>query len=513
MFVTRFSEGLEVICRPAISEFREGDIMKNLGFAGVVCAILFFLATCDIASQAQTFSTITNLSSYDSQPNLEYLIQGTDGNLYGTTNGGGLGKDAGTVFFADLQGNVSTIMDFCSYPQNPGCNYGYMPSSGVIQGTDGDLYGVTYQAGGLYQLVPCCNRSTLNNIHCSVYVCLNVLYDTYFAFGVPVEDGSNLFGTASYGGTGGFCSIGNGCGTIYRVSSNGKEITTLYDFCSEPGCADGSFPSSSLVLAADGRFYGITYSGGVTGNGTIFKIRSSGSFTLLHTLANAEGSGAYGRLIQGTDGNFYGATPTGGANGSGTVFKMTPKGTVTVLYNFCAQPNCADGNGSYYGLVQGNDGNLYGTTGGGGAYGGGTVFQITPEGTYTVVHNFAGTDGSGPNGLMQHTNGTFYGTTYSGGANLCGTSDCGTIFSLSMGLGPFIETLPARGGAGRHVTILGSNLEGATSVSFNGTPAAFEVVSATEITTVVPAGAETGAVQVITPSGMLFSNSAFVVVQ
>jgi uncharacterized repeat protein (TIGR03803 family) len=159
-------------------------------------------------------------------------------------------------------------------------------------------------------------------------------------------------------------------------------------------------------------------------------------------------------------------------------------------------------------LIQATNGELYGTTEFGGAYGvglayGGTVFKITPGGELTTLHSFCAqsgcTDGSIPGGvLVQATNGEFYGTTDAGGAN-----NYGTLFSLSVGLGPFVETQTTVGKVGAAVKILGTDLTGATSVSFNGTAAVFTVVSPSLIKTTVPAGATTGKVEVVTPSGTL----------
>jgi uncharacterized repeat protein (TIGR03803 family) len=155
-------------------------------------------------------------------------------------------------------------------------------------------------------------------------------------------------------------------------------------------------------------------------------------------------------------------------------------------------------------LVQGSDGNFYGTTSGG-DYNQGTVFEISPSGTLTTLHSFNGTDGSSPNSaLVQDTNGDFYGTTYEGGAY-----GYGTVFSLSTGLAPFVKTQPAYGKAGKVIKILGTDLTGATSVTFNGVPAAFKVISKSLIGATVPVGATTGSVLVTTPSGALSSNVVF----
>jgi uncharacterized repeat protein (TIGR03803 family) len=146
-------------------------------------------------------------------------------------------------------------------------------------------------------------------------------------------------------------------------------------------------------------------------------------------------------------------------------------------------------------------------------YGCGTVFKITPGGTLTTLHSFDNTDGRDPNGLIQDTSGILYGTTASGASTIgkyhrC-SGICGTVFSLSVDLGPFVEAKPSSGKVGAAVKILGTNLNGATSVTFNETAAKFTVVSSSEITAAVPAGATTGEVQVVTPSGTLLSNVSF----
>ena len=161
-------------------------------------------------------------------------------------------------------------------------------------------------------------------------------------------------------------------------------------------------------------------------------------------------------------------------------------------------------------MIQATNGNFYGTTIYGDTAGGcyltpGTIYSITSAGTLTTLHSFDNTDGENPSGgLVQATNGTFYGTAFQGGAN-----NAGTIFSLSLGLGPFAETLPTSGKVGAAVRILGTNLTGVSSVTFNGTVATFTVVSKSEITTTVPAGATTGTVEVKTSRGTFKSNAKF----
>jgi uncharacterized repeat protein (TIGR03803 family) len=183
---------------------------------------------------------------------------------------------------------------------------------------------------------------------------------------------------------------------------------------------------------------------------------------------------------------------------------------MTTLYSFCSLANCADGANPQAGLVQATNGEIYGNTQlGGASNGAGTVFQITPSGTLTTLYSFCSlancADGGNPEaGLVQATNGGLYGPTYSGGANLYGT-----VFSLSLGLGPFVESLPTAGKVASPVKILGTDLTGTTSVTFNGTAAVFTVASPTLITTTVPAGASTGEIEMVTPGGTLSSNVPF----
>jgi uncharacterized repeat protein (TIGR03803 family) len=216
--------------------------------------------------------------------------------------------------------------------------------------------------------------------------------------------------------------------------------------------------------------------------------------------------------VQAGNGNFYGTTPYGGANSAGTVFEMTSAGKLTTLYSFCSQPNCPDGYYPSASLVQATNGNFYGTTPAGGTKTpcGGTVFEMTSAGKLTTGHYFDVSSGCNPDGgLVQATNGFLYGTTsYGGSSNNC-YKRCGTVFSLDPGLRAFVETQPTSGKMGARVIILGNDLTGATSVSFNGTAATYTLFSGTEIKTTVPTGATTGAVEVTTPNGTLKSNVVF----
>src|ERR1019366_9456144 len=287
-------------------------------------------------------------------------------------------------------------------------------------------------------------------------------------------------------------------GTVFKITPSGT-LTTLHSFDDTDGAGPGG-----LIQASDGNFYGTTWVGGANGYGTVFKITPAGALTTLHSFDVTDGSYPFG-LIQATDGNFYGTTDHGGAYsncnlGCGTVFKITPAGTPTTLYSFDSTDGASPG-----WMIQATDGNLYGITSEGGANGYGTVFSITPAGALTTLSTLYYYDPQ-PWQLIQATDGNFYGT-----AEDNGTYANGSVFRLSVGLGPFVKTEPSSGKVGAAVIILGTNLTGATSVSFNGTAATFTVVSSSEIQTTVPAGATTGTVTVVTPSGTLHSNKNFVV--
>ncbi len=207
--------------------------------------------------------------------------------------------------------------------------------------------------------------------------------------------------------------------------------TSLYFFCSQPGCSDGSGPASSLIQASDGNFYGTTASGGtqacIVGCGTVFQITPDGAFTTLYRFSGPDGSAPDAGVIQAGDGDFYGTTSGGGTNGGGTIFKITSAGTLTVLYNFCAKSKCTDGANPLGELVQANNGIFYGTTSSGGIANKGTVFRISSAGKVNTLHRFSGSDGAAPfAGVVQAKDGKFYGTTSAGGAY-----GLGAIFRIS----------------------------------------------------------------------------------
>jgi uncharacterized repeat protein (TIGR03803 family) len=461
--------------------------MRKLTSLKTACVALVFCATA-IAS-AQTFTTLASFNSTFGNP-AAGLVQGFDGNFYGTTTSN-LITPPPVLFEITPAGTLTAPFTF------PGEEFGQSP---LIQASNGNFYGITFTA--------------------------------------------------------------NSPGSFFELTPSGT-YTTLYNFCAQTNCSDGSGPLG-IVQGTDGNFYGTTYSGGVNNLGTFFEISPAGNLATLHSFAAGEVLGGTLRL-QASDGNFYGTSYNGNNNGPGAVFMITLAGQVTTLYDFCAVGNCYDGrnpnslvqatDGSFYGttlfggigsaatcylggcgtifritpegkfktlhkfnlndsaapnsLLQATDGNLYGTTAGDGRYSveeTGSVFKFQPRsGILTTLHFFSYTDGADAQALMQATNGTFYGTTQSGGPG----QQVGTVFSVSAGLAPFVETLPTSAKVGAKVVILGNSLTGTTAVTFNGIAARFTVVSDTEIKTQVPAGATTGTVKAGTPGGTLSSNVAF----
>src|SRR5579863_8272254 len=203
---------------------------------------------------------------------------------------------------------------------------------------------------------------------------------------VQATDG-NLYGATYYGGA-------YQGGAIFRITPGGT-LTTLYNFCAEGyPCSDGASPSAPLVQDTDGSLYGTTYYGGAYDEGTVFQITTDGTLKTLYSFCAAglpdctNGAYPYASLARATNGDFYGTTEHGGAYGIGTIFKITSSGQLTTLYSFCAQSGCPDGAYPQGGLVQTADGNFYSTTISGGAYDQGVIFRMTPSGELKTLYSF-----------------------------------------------------------------------------------------------------------------------------
>ena len=254
------------------------------------------------------------------------LVLATNGNFYGTTEFGGK-YSYGAIFAITPSGSLTTLYSFC--PDKNPCPDGARPSGNLIQAADGRFYGTT-QAGGANHNNACATE---------------------------------------------------GCGTAFAFTGGGG-LTTLYNFCAQSGCTDGQTPNAGVIQATNGYLYGTTEFGGAnSNNGTVFKITTSGTLTTLYSFCSVsgclDGQGPTAGLLQATDGNLYGTTSAGGRKGAGTIYEMNLSGALATIYTFCSQTGCSDGEGPDAPLIQGTDGNFYGTTFIGGAHGYGAVFSLS----------------------------------------------------------------------------------------------------------------------------------------
>jgi uncharacterized repeat protein (TIGR03803 family) len=452
-------------------------------------AMLTLVVAASATARAQIYTDLYNLGSNSGDPvNPDWLglfAQGRDGNLYSTSQDGGA-NGFGAVFQLSPAGQMKVLYSF----QNK--TDGVFPKSGLTLGTDGSLYGTTSAGGSVgfgtvFKITTSGKFTVVHNFNGNTE---GAPADT-----PPIQgpDG-NFYGTVSDGGGAVF-------GTVYRMTPAGK-FTVIYTFGGTV-----RYPVA-ITLGTDGNFYGTFLGGSSAPYGGVFKITPHGKFTVLHIFDVTDGQTPMGAIIQATDGNFYGTTRAGGSGSDGVAYKMTPAGVLTVLHNFA---NDGHGSGLFAGLVQATDGKFYGGTIGNPGVSEGVLFQIDSKGTFADLVFFTNITGKFPGAvpqvsLIQHTNGTLYGNTAGGGSQ-----GKGVLYSLSMGLGPFVRFVGPEfsGKVGSTIEILGQGLTGASKVSFRGVGATFTVVSDTYLTAVVPAGATTGLVTVKAPGGTLTSNRVF----
>src|ERR1022692_1853466 len=205
---------------------RTVNVLSNLNWGTRTCAVLVLCATTAIALPAQTLTTLFSFDGTDGAVPQAGLVQATNGDLYGTTESGGTSTN-GTVFKITPGGTLTTLYSFCSQTN---CTDGANPYAGLVQAANG-----------------------------------------------------NFYGTTQYGGT-------NHRGTVFKITQGGT-LTTLYSFCSQTNCTDGECPFAGLVQAANGNFYGTTESGGrANGYGTVFKITPTGTLTTLHRFNGMDGA-------------------------------------------------------------------------------------------------------------------------------------------------------------------------------------------------------------------------------
>jgi uncharacterized repeat protein (TIGR03803 family) len=399
--------------------------------------MVFFIATAVIGS-AQTFTNLVNFDGQDGvNPQYGSLVQASNGNLYGTTVFGGTGSEGcsgvggwgcGTVFEMSTSGTLTTLYTFCSQMY---CSDGVGPFAGVVQGKDGNFYGTTNSAGsdGSGTVFKLTSEGGLTTLYSFCSQSLCTDGSNPSAQLVQATNG-NFYGTTTFGGA-------HLAGTVFETTPAGK-FTVLYTFCSRTDCSDGETSEGPLIQGKNGNLYGTTLLGGAYGAGTIFELTLAGKLTTLHSFSYKDGANPHTGLMQASNGAIYGTTEAGGTRNNGTVFEISAAGKLKTLYNFCEKTYCSDGAVPVATLTQGTNGNLFGTTSLGGANSRGTVFEITTAGKLTTLYSFCSqtdcSDGANPyGGVVQASDGTFYGTTYQGGDISCNPPyGCGSIFSLSL---------------------------------------------------------------------------------
>jgi uncharacterized repeat protein (TIGR03803 family) len=354
--------------------------------------------------------------------------------LYGTTAAGGTSTNCpggcGTVFEVSTKGKETVLYSFQGAPD------GSSPAAAVVRDAEGNLYGRTQDGG---------TSTNCGLGGCGTVLKVNtkgketVLYsfqqtDGQNPYGAMVRDAKgNPYGTTIGGGTAGF-------GTVFKLNSE-RFVTVLHSFTGSP---DGISPLGGLIRDAKGNLYGTTSHGGTSTNcgegcGTVFKVSTKGKETVLYSFQGTpDGQYPTTALLRDAKGNLYGGAVAGGVNGDGTVFKVSRKGVETTLYNFTGSP---DGTQPGSALLRDAKGNLYGTAGHGGdsnceaPYGCGIVFELSSNGTETVLYTFTGPpDAALPLGLVQDAKGDLYGASTQGGTSTeCGNypGGCGTVFKLT----------------------------------------------------------------------------------
>ncbi len=374
--------------------------------------------------------------------------------LYGTTLYGGAyeNSEVGTIFSLKKDGTETVLYSFCKdgFP----CPDGAFLFGGLLRDSEGNLYGATLEGGsdncpvggGCGTIFEFASKGGYAKLH---DFCLQAgCPDGAFPSAALINDkAGNLYGTAQYGGGGPSCFgfPAYGCGAVFEMAPNGTE-TVLYGFCptDKSPCADGADPFGGLARDKSGNLFGTTSKGGRAGCGeqgcgVVFEIRKDGKEKVLHAFqSGSDGGEPVSALLIDDAGNLYGTTIEGGGTGCGgagcgTVFKIAPGGDESVLYRFCALTKCSDGAAPQAGLIADKQGNLYGTTQAGGIIGTckskqteikgcGTVFELAPDGTETVLHDFCSdkdcADGRAPTGtLLAGKNGALTGTADTGGRN------------------------------------------------------------------------------------------------
>ncbi len=423
---------------------------SNSATRAIAISITLLLASA-IAAQAQTFKVLHTFHGKDGANPYGQFLWDKNGNLISATANGGTGNcsphaGCGTVFKMNTSGKILWSYSLKNFSE------GFAPNEGLYKDAAGNLYGTTLYGG----VIPCWQGDTLG---CGILFKLDtarketVLYrfkgstngghDGYYPVGFPIGDpAANLYGSTQNGGTG-----DNG-GIVFRINQAGKEAI-VYNFPGPPCQPAGGGPAGALILRpGDKRLYGGACGGGTYGEGTAFRMTTSGKLTVFYDFTGQPGPSNGGAFTP-NGGNLYGISAYGGngncgTGGCGTLFELSPNGgtwTEKTLYLFCQISGCKDGESPDSQLVIDSAGNIYGTTIFGGddqqCYNGGScgvVFKLDTAGNETVLHSFSGSDGAFPLGVVMDSKGNLYGATGQGGDPKCLGSNghgCGVVFEIT----------------------------------------------------------------------------------
>jgi uncharacterized repeat protein (TIGR03803 family) len=457
--------------------------MRQMVFAAAVLLGVGALAG------AQTVATVYNFAggtTSGANPWYVTLVQGTDGQLYGTTYNGG-SHSKGTAFKVTTSGTFTLLHSFSG-----GASDGAYPTGGFTLGTDGNLYGTTQMGGSGSQGVVF-KMTTAGAV--TVLHTFNAGTDGVFPWGPPIlaSDG-NYYGTASGGE--------KNNGLVYKITSTGT-FTIVYKFDG----THGTYPIAPPTQGMDGLLYVPVSEGGTSFCGTIVQLTTAGVLNNTYDFpCTSGGSFPIGPLVQDASGTFYSTTQNGGTNNEGTIYQVNTALSVSAMHSFGA----FFGDGTYpsAGMLLGTDGNYYGSTAEGGSFDDGTLFNISTTSSYNELYSFNNSANlmqmSPLSPPVEYTTGLLYGVTEFGG-----TTNQGTVYSLNNGLTAFVNAPVFSGKAGSNLLIIGNHLSGASQVTFNGVPARFVVHSDTHMTATVPSGATSGWIRVTTASGTVKSRKVF----
>lgn len=465
----------------------------SLVFASILTMALAGLLTVTPA-QGQTFTVLSDIPNTAglANPGSQKIVQGRNGELYSASGG--------AVYRLTLSGTDTLVTDI--FRENNG--------AGVTLGADGNFYSTSalggtgtcgfYGCGYAWRVSPAGVLTTLYNFQGTPDGCAPNT--------APVQAPSGIF----YGTTPQNCNGGSNDGIIYSLTSSGT-YKVLHTFSG----SDGAAAVAPLTIGPDGNTYGGTQAGGSNNLGVLFRMTPSGTYTVLHNFAgtaHSDGQDVESGMTVGNDGNLYGVTYRGGTGSIGVIFKLSTSGAYTIIAQV-PQP----GTPPTTSLAQGTNGKFYGIFGTGSSGNNGVIYSVTTSGTITRLHSFCQgascTDGYGPSTpLVQSTDGKFYGLTIQGGTpNQCNSGlGCGVFYSLDVGLAPFINLSTYAGNIGSTVGIFGQGFDSASVVKFNGVAATKITLSGTTyITATVPAGARDGRVTVTTGTITLSSTKNFIV--